>query len=285
MQNLQVKPSKTSSTASTKPLSTLTASNYYDVATDWQYLSPTVYKRFLTCEAEALAEMKGDYVPDNDTTPLLVGNYLHSYFESSKAHEKFVEAHKDKMLSSRAPHGLLKDYKVADSMIATLEDDEMFRRVYQGQKEQIVTGKIAGVPWKGKVDCLNLDNGYFVDLKTTQDLHKRFWDSESRTWVSFVTEQNYQLQMAVYRELIKQTFGVDCQPIIIAVTKQDPPDKAALSIPDEDLAWAMSEIEIHQEHVLQVMNGEVEPKRCEHCDYCRSTKHLGNIISIDDLID
>lgn len=263
----------------------LTADNYYDVETDWQYLSPTVFKRYLGCEAEALAEMKGEWDPDRDLTPLLVGNYLHSYFESAEAHKSFIEAHKDKMLSKKAPHGLLKTYKVADEMITALDDDEKFNELYQGDKEQIVTGKIEDVPWKGKIDCLNVDRGYFVDLKTTQELHKRFWDNKTRSYVSFVTAYNYQLQMAVYQALIEQTYGVKCTPIIIAVTKQDPPDKAALSIPPEQLSYTLQDVKNEQQHVLDVMNGVVKPERCEQCDYCRSTKELGRVISINDLVD
>ncbi|GAK47746.1 phage regulatory protein [Secundilactobacillus oryzae JCM 18671] len=271
---------------STSSLTRLTADNYYDVATDWQYLSPTVYKRFLKCEAEALAELKGEWNPNQDQTPLLVGNYLHSYFESHEAHSDFVEAHKDDLIAKSGKYkGQLKnDYRVAQAMIDALDNDEKFNDLYVGAKEQIVTGEIDGVDWKGKIDCLNLERGYFVDLKTTQDLHKRYYNVDLRSYVPFVTQYNYQLQMAVYQELIEQQYGVQCTPIIIAVTKQDPPDKAALMIPPEELSYAYSELERYQDHVLAVINGQVKPARCENCDYCRATKSLGQIININDLI-
>jgi len=149
----------------------LTPDNYYDVETDWQYLSPTVFKRYLACEAEAFAEMNDDWNPDKDLTPLLVGNYLHSYFESEESHKKFIGDHIDELLakSGKNKGSLKKNYLVADQMIETLSNDPKFQELYVGDKEAIVTGTIDGIPWKGKVDCLNLERGYFVDLKTTQD--------------------------------------------------------------------------------------------------------------------
>lgn len=58
-------------------------------------------------------------------------------------------------------------------MINTLKDDPYFDAIYQGDKEVIVAGTIDGIKWKGKLDCLVLDRGLFLDLKTTQDLHKK----------------------------------------------------------------------------------------------------------------
>lgn len=265
-----------------KPIS-LNSENYYDSETDEQYQSPTFFKKFLACEAETMAEINGDYKPDFKKA-LLVGNYLHSYFESPEAHQKFIDDNQDELLSKRSPHGLLKEYKDANKMIDTLKDDNGFKQLYQGDKEVIVTGKIDNVPWKGKIDCLNLERGYFIDLKTTQDILKEYWNSEERIKESFVAKWNYQLQMYVYQELIHQTFGVWCEPYIVAVSKQDVPDKAIISIPNERLTEAELLIEREQPHIEDVRHGIVEPERCERCEYCRMTKKLGTIVSMDDLI-
>lgn len=266
-----------------KPIS-LNSENYYDLETDQQYQSPTFFKKFLACEAETMAEINGEYKPDFKKA-LLVGNYLHTYFESSEAHQKFIDDNQDELLSKRKPHGLLKEYKDADKMIDTLKDDEGFTQLYKGDKEVIVTGQIANVNWKGKIDCLNLDRGYFIDLKTTQDILKEYWNSETRTKESFIAHWNYQLQMYVYQQLIHQTFGAWCTPYIVAVSKQDVPDKAIISIPEDRLSESELLIEQEQSHIDDVKNGDVEPARCERCEYCRLTKKLGNIVSMDELIN
>lgn len=264
---------------------TLTPTNYYDIATDWQYMSPTWFKKFLACEAEALAELKQIWKPDSDPIALVVGNWLHSYFESKEAHEKFKDEHPE-AISSRGPtKGQLKsNFKLADRMIETLDQDEDFKNFYQGDKEVIVTGEIGGYPWKGKIDCLNLKHGYFADLKTTADIYKGYYNEETHEREPFVYAYNYQLQMAVYQELIKQQFGVDCKPYIVAVSKQANPDKQVIDLPAYRLENAMTQILDAQEHIQRVITGEEVPTRCDHCDYCRSTKHLDNVVNADDLI-
>ena len=90
--------------------------------------------------------------------------------------------------------------------------------------------------------------------------------------------------MYVYQELIYQTFGVWCEPYIVAVSKQDIPDKQVFSIPENRLSEAQLLIEREQPHIEDVRQGRVEPARCERCEYCRLTKKLGEIVSMDDLI-
>ena len=273
--------SKTSSTTS----ETLTPANYYDRWTDQSFMSATWFKKFLACEAEALAELTGKWQPVRDAKALVVGNWLHSYFESKQAHEKFKDEHPES-ISKRGPtKGQLKsDFKVANAMIQSLTNDHDFNLLYQGDKEVIVTGEIGGYPWKGKIDCLNLKQGYFVDLKTTADIYKVYWNPETREKESFVYAYNYPLQMAVYQELIKQQFGVTCKPYIVAVSKQDPPDKQAIDLPEYRLTNAMNQVLESQQHLQDIIKGEADPIQCGHCAYCRSTKKLESVVSADDLL-
>lgn len=279
-----LKQNQTSKMTAKSKQTSLNSSNYYDNSTDLIYQSPTYFKKFLACEAETMAEIKGEYKPDFKDA-LLVGNYLHSYFESKEAHQKFIDENQKEMYSKRKPYGLLSKYKIADSMIETLADDELFQKLYQGGKEAIVTGQIDNVDWKGKIDCLNLDRKYFIDLKTTRDIHKTYWNQETHKRENFIAAWNYQLQMYVYQELIHQTFGIWCEPYIVAVSKQDIPDKQVFSIPEDRLSEAQLLIEQEQPHIEDARHGRVEPTRCEHCEYCRLTKKLGEIISMDDLIE
>src|SRR5699024_9209884 len=80
------------------PTSDLTQENYYDRSTDWDYQSPTFFKKFLKCEAETMAELNGEY-SDMNHEALLVGNYLHSYFESPESHQKFIDNHKSEIMT------------------------------------------------------------------------------------------------------------------------------------------------------------------------------------------
>lgn len=244
----------------------LTAENYYDNETSFDYMSTSLYKDFRKCEAFALAKLNGEYMPVMDPTALLVGNYVHSYFESEASHSAFIEKNKDAMMTKsgalRAPYSV-------------------------GEKEVIVTGDIFGHQWKGKIDSLNLDKQYFCDIKTTADIHKGFWDKDERRKVPFIKAYGYYLQMAVYTELIKQTFGVECQPFIFAVSKQTPCDHDAFSFNSEQdqeyLKEALEDVKEHQDHIADLIAGRAEPERCGHCEYCRATKQITAFTSAADI--
>lgn len=267
----------------------LTKSNYYSHDTDFQYMSFSVFRDFEQCEAATLAKLKGDWEPTSNPEPLLVGNYVHSYFESPEAHQEFVEANKSEMTSTRGKtKGQLKSsYKVADDMIKALNEDDFFNYVYMpGKKEVIVTGELFGHQWKGKIDSLCLDRGYFCDLKTVDDFHKGHWNPELRQKINFVEDRGYHMQMAIYQELIKQTFGIDCQPYIFGVSKQVPPDKIAISFDGDGqflMNQALEKIKNDQDRFWQVLMGEEKPKACGKCEYCRQSKQLAGFTEVSSI--
>lgn len=252
-------------------------------------MSFSVFKDFEKCEAATLAKLKGDWEPTSNPEPLLVGNYVHSYFESPEAHQEFVEANKSEMISTRGKtKGQLKSsYKVADDMIKALSEDDFFNYVYMpGEKEVIVTGELFGHQWKGKIDSLCLDRGYFCDLKTVDDFHKGHWNPALRQKTNFVEDRGYHMQMAIYQELIKQTFGIDCQPYIFGVSKQVPPDKIAISFDGDGqflMNQALEKIKNDQDRFWQVLMGEEKPKACGKCEYCRQGKQLAGFTEVSSI--
>ena len=245
----------------------------------------SAFKAFKACEAKKLAELKGEWTPDRDKTALLLGNFIHSSFESKESHQEFIKDHKALYRYSNPEKGLKKDYENSQKMIDVLDHDPAFRSIYMpGKKEVIVTGKIGGHDWKGKIDSLNLDKGYFCDLKTVRDIHAKFWDADEHAYVPFVKAYGYYYQIAMYRELIRQTFGVDCVPFIFAVSKEYPyPDHAGLSfdsVKDQDwLEEAMQDILTSQDRYFDLIEGKTKPKRCGKCDYCRATKQITKWVS------
>lgn len=268
----------------------LTANNYYTHETDKAYMSVSLFKDFLKCEACALAKLNDEWQPEEDKTALLVGNYIHSYFESEESHKKFIEANQSSMFSTRGKSkGQLKaPYKIADEMIKQLANQKLFKQLYEpGEKEVIVTGEIGGFPWKGKIDSLRKMHGFFCDLKTTRDIHQKIWNDQTRQKENFVEAYGYYYQMAVYIELIRQTFDIDCLPFIFAVSKQTPPDVEAFDfVSDESqelLDLAMQDILDRQPRIWKLIKGEEKPKRCEQCEYCRATKQLTKFVHADEL--
>ncbi|TQB35459.1 hypothetical protein FKY90_13765 [Enterococcus faecalis] len=261
----------------------LSDENYYSQEADLAYMSVSQYKKFLECEAAALAKLKGEWTPENDPKALLVGNYVHSYFESPEIHEAFKKENKSKMFSSRKPFGLLKDFQIAEQMIERLKQEEAFLNIYQGKKEVIVTGEIGGVMWKGKIDCLNLEEKYFVDIKTTKDMHEKKWDERLNRKANFIERFGYVLQMAVYCELLRQQYDKNFLPLIAAVSKQTPSEAKLITLSEEKMIYELEELKENIERVVRVKNGEEAPVSCGICEYCRGHNKITNFTSMDDL--
>lgn len=262
---------------------TLSDQNYYTNEADWQYMSVSQYKQFRECEAAALAKLKGDWEPTSNPTALLVGNYVHSYFERPDIHDAFIEENREAMFSKRKPYALLKDFQIADQMIERLEKEPAFMNLYQGEKEVIVTGELYGVEWKGKIDCLNVDEGYFVDIKTTKDIHDRKWNTNYNERATFIENYGYLLQMGVYKELLKQQYGKEFVPIIAAVSKQTPSEARLITLDEDKMHFEMVLLEENIDRVQKVKMGQEEPEHCGKCEYCREYQSIDGFTHMDEL--
>lgn len=257
---------------------------YYGSEANWQYMSVSQYKDFVKCEAAALAKLKGDYEPISNPKALLVGNFVHSYFESLDAHESFVEQNKDEMYSKRKPHGLLKEFQVAQAMIKRVEREPFFNFLWKGEKEVVITGELFGTEWKGKIDLLNIEEGYFVDLKTTRSIDTRMWSEDYGHYVSFIEGYGYVIQLAIYEKLLEMKYGKEFEGFIYAVSKENPPNVQAIEVDPHKKRFEYDLVKQRMENILKVKHGEEKPEMCGGCEYCRSHKVLNGFVNSDELI-
>lgn len=258
--------------------------DYYSNEANWQFMSVSQLKDYMHCEAQAQAKLEEKWQPAEDKTALLVGNYVHSYFESKKSHQSFIEDHQEELYTKRKPIKLYKDFEVADRMIDRIKQDDFFKYLWQGEHEVPVTGELFGTLWKGKIDLLNVEKGYFVDLKTTAILDKRFWNDRYYSYVSFVEHYGYAIQIAIYERLLEMQYGKPFTGYIYAVTKQDVPDIAAIEIEDYLKEFELSEVERVIDHILAVKAGKEDPEMCGKCEFCREYKRLDKFITPEALI-
>lgn len=250
--------------------------NYYTSEADKETFSVSQYKLFKSCEAKALAKVRGEY-RQADSEAFLLGKYIHSWSEGTL--EQFKIDNPELFSSRGATKGQLKStYQIADKMIKTLSEDKACNNFLQGEKEIIIQGELFGVKWRGMVDILNINKGFFGDLKTTQGIYKKY-----NGGLNFIEQYGYIEQMAVYRELIKQQFAVDLVPYIIAVTKEDIPDKAVIRIDKGYTDNKLQEMEFHTKRFQAIKEGKVDPVGCGSCDYCKSVNKISRILSLSDL--
>lgn len=259
----------------------LTAENYYSPSANLEYMSVSQYKSFLDCEAATMAELCGEYTK-GDSTALIAGNYVHAWNEGT------LDTYKEQ----NATHIYQKngkpraDFVKADNMIATLEADSLCMDFLQGEKEVLLIEEFAGVLWKGKIDVLNYDYGRFVDLKTTRSITELQWSEKLGQKVSFIEMYNYMTQVAVYAELERRKNDSEhwLTPYVVAVSKEDTPDHAIISLADERrIQLELTRIEENMPHIIAVKTDKKEPHRCEKCEYCRQTKKVSKPIFYTDL--
>lgn len=264
---------------------TLTRTTYRSDWANREYMSVSQYKDFRKCEAAALAKLNKEW-DEGESDALLLGSYVHAHFEGTL--EQFREDNPQLFATTGKNKGqLYAKFAIAEKMIHAIESDPFCMYALEGEKEVIVTGEIGGVKWKGMIDALNRDRGMFTDIKTSADLYKRFWSAEYGAWVSFVEAYDYPLQMAVYAELERWNSGRDewLEPVVVAVSKEDVPAIEVIGGFKDRIDIELKLLNERLPRVIAVKEGREEPKRCNKCDYCRSTRKLDRIIHYADLID
>jgi len=263
----------------------LTNENYHSIEANREFMSVSQYKDFAACEAMAMAKLDGWTEPPNDA--LLVGSYVHAGVEGPAALFLFREQHPE-IISSKGPtKGELKaDFRHADVMLQTLRDDPFAMFVLDGQKEVIKKAELFGVPWKIKIDAYAPEKGRLADLKTVASIRSRHWSTRYGCWVSFVEFYDYLLQMAVYCEVERIAEGRDewLEPLMVAVSKEEIPDKAVIRFDEVRLRMELELLEQQLPRIMDVKTGIAEPTRCEKCRYCRETKQLSGTIHFSELI-
>ena len=245
----------------------LTNDNYFSSEASRNYWSVSQFKSFNKCEACGLAEALGNYErPETDA--LLIGSYVDAYFSGEL--EKFEEERGSQMFKKNGE--ILAKFAHANDMINRIECDPLMCEYLEGEHQTIMTAELFGVPWKIKTDVYN--GKRIVDLKTTKDFEDIYDPAYGfRSWIEFY---GYDIQGAIYTRVEQAVTGRD-KPLpfyIAAVTKEKTPDIKIIHIPEHILDAAFHLVEAKIERFDLIKSGEVEPIRCERCDYCKSTKIL-----------
>lgn len=246
--------------------------NYYSKNNAMKYCGASQFKSFMKCSASALAELKGEWERES-TTSLLVGSYVDSWFEGTL--DQFKAEHPEVFKKD----GTLKaEYIQADKIIARVQKDEMFMEYMSGAKQVIKKGTIEGIPFKIKMDSYHKGK-MIVDLKVIKDF-KPIYDEDEGCYLDFIRYWGYDIQAAIYQAIE----GHKLPFYICAVTKENEPDIKVIQIPQIWIDNAMETITHNVEMLDMIKHGEMSPIRCEHCDYCKSTKKLTRVISAEELL-
>lgn len=251
----------------------LSGNNYYSRENALKFMSASQFKSFIECEAKALVEIKGEFKRET-TSAMLIGSYVDAWFEGTL--EQFKETHTEIFTQKGT---LRAEFSQANELIARVQKDEKFMAYMGGEKQKIFTGNIAGVDFKGKLDSY-IKGKCIVDLKTCKDFEP-VWKNHKK--MSFVEAWGYDIQGAIYQELVYQNTGKKLPFFICAVTKEKTPNLEIISIPQERLDECLELVKINAPHYNDIKLGKIRPTKCSKCDYCKSIKKIENIIDYRDL--
>lgn len=247
---------------------TLNEANYYGGEASRQYMSVSQFKNFMKCEAAAKAELDGSYIAERGRA-LLLGSYVDEALTGTKeSFEKFCEDNKAELFQKRGDKKYA-DVVQADEAIRRVREQPLMMKYLSGGHQTIMTGEIEGVPVKGKFDSY-MPGEFIADLKYLKDFRS------PNLFENAISYYKYDMQLAVYRELVKQSTGQTLPCYLVVVTKQTPPDVAVVEVASYDLDAALYDFTRYVRRFQAIKDGKVEAERCEShdCPWCRMSKVL-----------
>lgn len=237
-----------------------------------EYMSVSSYKKFKKCELGGLTPW------GRPSDAMLIGSYVDAYVEGTM--EQFKAEHPQIISTRGASKGELKaDFKKADEICAYIDADEVFSQFMSGDKQTILTGLIAGVPFKIKMD--SYCKGIAInDLKVMRSV------TDSRgNYIDFITTWGYDTQLACYQEIVRQNSSIQEPCYICAVTKENPINSVIINIPQVYLDMALYKVECNIARYYDVKMGKVIAEGCGICPTCIEARKITPIISLQDILE
>lgn len=248
----------------------LTRDNYFSKEADMEYMSVSQWKLFYECEAKALATIQGQ-----ETATFKEAFLEGQLFEELVAGDAklFMAKHPELISSRGATAGQLKaEFKKVLVAAEKFNSQKFFTDIIaKCDKQVILTGEIKGVKVKCALDLFDPKTNSIYDIKCMKDF-KEQWNSEERAYMPWYYTYKYVMQLAVYRELVRQNFGEPYQIGLMAASKEEQPDLSAPSFTSELLDLELKNFELYIKRYDDIKKGLLKPDSCGCCDYCKKNK-------------
>ena len=252
----------------------LIQANYYSRKSNETYFSVSQFKDFMKCPAMAMAKLKGEY-EQGESRALILGSYVDEMLTGTRESQmKFLEENHSDLFKKNGD--FYADVSQAAETIERIKKQPLMMKYLDGKHQVIMTGEIECVPFKIKMDSFKKGE-YIADLKYMASLRS------PNLFQSMVKYWGYDIQAAVYQEIVRQNTGDKLPFIFVVATKENPAHLAVGEISQ----WNMDEaLDLVRKHIVKFQNiktGQLEAERCEDygCDYCTSTKVITEPIDTD----
>ena len=269
----------------------LTGKNYYEKEANIAFMSVSQFKDFRKCEEMAMAKLKGEYEAPSSKA-LILGSFVdemltgtkksktefilgsrEELFQKSSKILKYSDEEFAKLLADKSFDPFQAEHKPYAEILQALETIErikkqpLMKQHFKSRHQTIMTGEIAGVPFKIKMDNYK-PNEFISDGKYMSSLRSpNLFDPMVKYW-------GYDLQGAVYQEIVRQNTGKRLPFYLDIATKETPAHLVVAQINQFDLDEALDVVKAWAPRYQAIKLGEIEPERCGeyNCNYCTETE-------------
>ena len=250
----------------------LNKESYFSKDANLKYFSVSQYHLFKTCESKALATIEGQ----EDAifkSAFLEGQLFENWVAGDRA--LFMAQHPEMVSTRGATAGQLKAEfnKVIKAAERFLEQDFFKDIINKCEKQVILTGEIEGVQVKCALDLFDKKTNSIYDIKCMKDF-KEQWNKEEKSYVPWYYIYGYVLQLAVYREIVRQNFGEPKEIGLLAASKEEEPDLQAKSFSSELLDIELENFKNNIKRYDNIKKHLLKPTCCGICNYCKSIKKI-----------
>jgi hypothetical protein len=256
----------------------ITHANYYSKEANEAYFTASQIKTYMSCPSQWLATRRGLYERE-ESDALFQGQYVDTALTEPDKFDQFCIDNADKIYGRGK-----KKYKAIadiDRAIARVQRDEKFMYYLTGETQFIIVIEdFYGYPYKAMLDCVNFEEFFLTDLKTTRGIDAEEWiklDDGTFGKVSWITRWRYPMQLALYREALYHEYQCRPHPYIAAMEKTKVPNFDVFDMYDKwpldgelqravDAMHGMAEV-VHEDDPLAL-------RQCKTCEWCLSNKKI-----------
>lgn len=252
----------------------LTQDNYYSQKANQAYFSVSQFKDFMKCPAMAMAKLSGEY-DEEFGRALLLGSYVDEMLTGTrKSQMVFLEENQSELFKKNGdPYA---DVVQAMETIERIKKQPLMMKHLGGKHQVIMTGEIEGVPFKIRMDSYK-EGEFIADLKYMKSLRSpNLFEPMVKYW-------GYDIQAAVYQEIVRQNTGKTLPFFFVVATKEQPAHLAVGEISQWNMDEALETVKKSIVHYQKIKTGELPAERCEDygCDFCTTTKVITEPIDTD----
>lgn len=260
----------------------LTEENYHSPEMRKKYMGYSQFKDFEQCEVMAMAKINGE-IEEIDTEAFIYGGWVDAHFSGTE--QDFLSKKKDKIYSTKTGqmYASFKNVQTTINFVENYTNEDgvkILAKYWGGQHQVIMTGVIAGVPVKIKIDSY-FPTKVIVDGKCMKDLNPVWVEKDGRNVkTNYIDAYDYPMEGAIYQEIehqnaLKKDSSAKKLPFVLnVVTKEETPNADLVLIDQDILDERLEYFKQKAPRYQRIKMGLEKPIGCGKCPACIAKKQI-----------